>query len=130
VQQTSGLKNKPKLFVVQSCRNLDTDADQVQDSRPDVHYRNQQDCFYAYSVVEGCLSHRHPERGCLFAQALRDVLLDEDSDLRVDEFTSLFPAVTHRVAIETNDKQIACTKSTLRKLLYFPPLPSCPSWVS
>ncbi|PAA59752.1 hypothetical protein BOX15_Mlig012150g1 [Macrostomum lignano] len=122
IQIHKWLEGKPKIFITQACRHVPREI-----TLPVCHGLGNscknEDSLYIYSVVECDMSDRNRNTGTVFIQKFKDSVLEAYSDDSPDspvEFTHLLPKVTSDVFNETDNWQIPCYKSTLRKLLFFP----------
>ncbi|PAA93319.1 hypothetical protein BOX15_Mlig026614g1 [Macrostomum lignano] len=111
-RQLEGLKNKPKLFLVQSCRQVSA----TQQPEVAVEIVSPEDCLYFYSTAEGGLSERHSQLGSPFVQSVLKVCLADRS--RRAGLLDLTARVIDEVQKLTNGRQIPCLISTLNKEVY------------
>uniref|UniRef100_A0A1I8GZ94 Protein kinase domain-containing protein n=1 Tax=Macrostomum lignano TaxID=282301 RepID=A0A1I8GZ94_9PLAT len=111
------LKDKPKLFFIQSCRDAPANHRLFQQ----VNQVSLEDCMYFYSTSPGRLSGRHPESGGLFTQQLCSVVADDFNQDR-EEFTAVVPRVINRVLDRSNGQQVPCCELTIRRPLKYPTL--------
>jgi len=120
----NSLKNKPKLFFIQSCRGNKEMAQHNSSSCSDSNNNNvcgtkvpiEADYLYAYSTVEGYYSYRDPKSGSWFIQTLCDVIskqLNSDGQHILDILTDVSSLMTKKEII------VPTFESRLTKRFYF-----------
>jgi hypothetical protein len=122
-KENRSLKNKPKLFFIQSCRGKKKMAsiDQIESDFLE-HYETdlnrvpkEADILISYSTVEGFYSYRDPKSGSWYIQTLCDVI----SEQKNDDILSILTKVNSLMSKKENEKVVPEFTSRLTKKFYF-----------